>query len=342
MVGLGETVHVVPRLGNLLALDLGTSSTVICDGASVIYDQPTLIAHDKRSGKVIGIGDDARNVVGKVPGYVVTERPVSGGRIPSVSSLDGYLKALLRVLPIRKFGKPKILVAVPSCSSLVERRSMAASLRRVGFSEVELVDSVLASALGIGAGAARLNGSMVVNVGAGATLSGIIAFGEVVVESSAYCGGEALDSSINDALKFRNNVTLDAVVAEELKVALANVSDEPARYVSSLMGWDITHGTPVKVEVEEGVVKDAILDPVKRIVDVVLENLSQCPAELSQDLVEQGLYLCGGTAQLRGLPKVLAKATNIPVHVVAEPRYVQARGTAAFGLAGPKKNPINL
>lgn len=322
-------------LASLLALDLGSSNTIICDPSKgIVFDEPTLIAHDRRSGRIVGIGNEAKDVVGKVSGYVVVERPIRDGRIASVELLEKYLEALLKVLARRRFAKPKVMVSVTSASTPVETRSYFSSLRRAGFSEVESTDAVLASAVGLGTDVYRANGSMVVNIGGDTTLSGIVAFGEVVVESNAFCGGNTLDKAIMDLLRYNSAIAVEDGVAEELKLALASVSAAPPRYVSSLMGRDLLKGNPVKVEVEESSVRDVIADPIKRIIDVVLDNLSHCPAELAQDLVYEGLHLCGGASQLKGFATALANFTQIPVHEVDEPRYVLARGLALMGAKG--------
>lgn len=325
-------------LNNVLGLDLGTKNTVICDPANgILYDEPTVIAHDKRSGKTVAIGNEVADVVGRVPGYVVIERPISGGRIVDTRLLDSYLQALLKVIPIKKFGKPKLVVASPSSSTLIERKSMVSALHRLGISDVEQVDSVLASAIGLGTDVSQPNGSMVVNLGAGLSLSGIIAFGEIVVDAFAFCGGESLNEAIVNLLKYRWNVSIDDSTSEELKLALAGVSVEPPRYASSFIGRDLMLGSTVNVEIDEGSVREVIADPVKRIIQMVLENLSKCPAELAQDLVFEGLILCGGTSQLRGLANVIADSTNIPVRLVDEPRHVLAKGLASYGVNRSKK-----
>ncbi|MDA8081096.1 MAG: rod shape-determining protein [Actinomycetota bacterium] len=312
-------------------MDLGSANTVICDSHDgVIFDEPTLIAYNKRSGRIIGIGNQARDVVGRVSGYVVVERPIRDGRVSSIELLDHYFQALMKALSVRRFSRPKAIVAVPASATLVESRSIITALKNAGFSEVVTLDTVLASAIGIGFDVNEPNGSMVVNLGAATALSGIIAFGGVVAESHAFCGGNAMDQAIMDLLKYRSHVSVDESVAEEIKLALARVSDEPARYMSSLIGRDLTSGSPIKVEIDEGDVRDVIADPVKRVIEVMLDNLSHCPAELAQDLVFGGVHLCGGHSQLPGLAEAIANSVNIPVTVVDEPRYCTANGLARY------------
>lgn len=322
----------VPTLASLLALDLGTANTVICHPSKgIIYDQPTLIAHDKKSGKIVGIGHDAKDAVGKVSGYVVVERPIREGRIANIEALDSYLEALLRVLSRKRIARPKVVVGVPSFVSVVEVRSLLTSLKRAGFSDIIQVNSVLASAIGLGADVNLPTGSMVVNLGAGTTLSGIVAFGEVVVDSHAPCGGASLDQAITEFMRYKCGIYIDEDTSEELKLALARLDEDEPKYVSSLWGRDVAKGVPIQVEIGEEEVREVIVDPVKRIIDVVLHNLANCPAELAQDLVFDGLHLCGGSSQLSGLVEMIAKASQVPVHVVDEPRYTLAKGLAVYG-----------
>jgi rod shape-determining protein MreB len=206
------------------------------------------------------------------------------------------------------------------------------ALRNAGLNEVESLDSTLASAIGMGFDVYEPSGVMAVNLGAATTLSGIIAFGGVVAESHAFCGGNDLDRAIMALLKYRDNASVDEATAEEVKLALANVTDEPPRYISSFFGRDLTSGVPVAVEIDEESVRDVITDPIKRVIDVVLDNLSHCPAELAQDLVISGVHLCGGYSRLLGLADAIADSVKIPVEVADEPRYSTARGLARYGV----------
>jgi len=322
----------VQTLASLLAIDLGSANTVVCDSRNeVIFDEPTLIAYDKRSGRVIGIGNEAKDVVGRVSGYVVVERPIRDGRISSTELLDSYLQSLLRVLHIRRFSRPRTIVALPSSATIVESRSLMTALRNAGLSEVESLDTVLVSAIGIGLDIYGPNGVMVVNLGAATTLSGIIAFGGVVTASSAFCGGNTLDQAIMDLLRYRSNVSIDESVAEEVKLALAKISDMPPTFMSSLVGRDLNTGIPVKVEIDEESVREIIGDPTKLVIDVILDNLAHCPAELAQDLVLGGIHLCGGHSQLPGLAEAIENVVKIPVHLVDQPRHTTAHGLTLYG-----------
>ncbi|MDA8271338.1 MAG: rod shape-determining protein [Actinomycetota bacterium] len=317
----------------MLAVDFGSANTVVCDSRSdIIFDEPTLIAYDKRSGRVIGIGNEARDVVGRVSGYVVVERPIRDGRVSSTELLDHYVQALMRALSVRRFSRHRTIVALPASATLVESRSLMTALRNAGLNEVESLDSTLASAIGMGFDVYEPSGVMAVNLGAATTLSGIIAFGGVVAESHAFCGGNDLDRAIMALLKYRDNASVDEATAEEVKLALANVTDEPPRYISSFFGRDLTSGVPVAVEIDEESVRDVITDPIKRVIDVVLDNLSHCPAELAQDLVISGVHLCGGYSRLLGLADAIADSVKIPVEVADEPRYSTARGLARYGV----------
>ena len=181
----------------MLAIDLGSANTVVCDSkGEVIFDEPTLIAYDKRSGRVVGIGNEARDVVGRVSGYVVVEKPIRDGRVSSAELLDNYIQALMRALSVKRFSRPKVIVALPASATLVEARSIMAAFKNAGIAESWKVDSVVASATGMGYDIYEPNGVMAVNLGAATTLSGIIAFGGVVAESHAFCGGSDLDQAI--------------------------------------------------------------------------------------------------------------------------------------------------
>ena len=318
----------------MLSIDLGSANTVVCDSkGEVIFDEPTLIAYDKRSGRVVGIGNEARDVVGRVSGYVVVEKPIRDGRVSSAELLDNYIQALMRALSVKRFSRPKVIVALPASATLVEARSIMAAFKNAGIAESWKVDSVVASATGMGYDIYEPNGVMAVNLGAATTLSGIIAFGGVVAESHAFCGGSDLDQAIVEFVKHSNSASIDEVTAEEVKLALAKVTEEPPKYVSSLVGRDLSSGDPVQVEISEEDVRDAIADPVKRVMDVILDNLSHCPAELAQDLVSAGIQLCGGHSQLPGLAAAIRDAVKIPVYLAPEPRYSVAKGLAKHGAA---------
>ncbi len=299
----------------------------------MVFDEPTLIAYDKRSNRVIGIGNEARDVVGRVSGYVVVERPIRDGRISSTELLDHYVQALMRALAVRRFSRPKAIVALPASATLVESRSLMAALRNAGLSEVKSLDNVIASAIGMGFDVNGPIGLMVVNLGAATTLSGIVAFGGLVAESHAFCGGSDLDRAISELIKYRSNASIDESTAEDVKFALAKVGYEPAKYASSLMGRDLASGIPLTVEIDEASVRDVIADPIKRVIDVILDNLSHCPAELVQDLVTSGVQLCGGHSQLPGLAAEIQDSVKVPVHLSGEPRYAVARGLAKYGLS---------
>lgn len=318
-----------------MAIDLGTASTnIFVGGRGVVCREPSAVAiHEDRRGrrKVVAVGAEARNMLGRTPSDIQVLRPLKDGIIADFEVAEVLLRHLMvKVQGRRLWVGPRVAVCIPYGTTDVERRAVRESAEASGAREVHLIEQPLAAAVGAGLPVTEALGSMVVDLGGGTTEIAVLSLGGIVYSRSLKVGGEHLDQAIAHYLRERYGLLVGPRSAETLKVDLGSAGGEPRGRSVLVRGRDQRSGLPRAVEIQSSEVSEALREPVQLIVDAVLSSLEHTPPDLASDIAETGIVLTGGGAQLRGLDRVLSEATGLPVVVPEEPESAVVLGAGAM------------
>ncbi|HVC13540.1 MAG TPA: rod shape-determining protein [Acidimicrobiales bacterium] len=303
-----------------LAIDLGTANTLVyVKGKGIVLNEPTVIAMDTRSKGVLAIGDEAWQMIGRTPGYIVAVRPMRQGAITDFEVTERMLHVLLRRVGVSRISRPKVLVCVPSAITAVERRAVIEATRSAGASACFLIEQPLAAAIGAGLAIHEPVGSMIVDVGGGTSETAVISLGGIVAMRAIRCGGFDLDAAIQSFVRTNFGVAIGERTAEAVKLAIGSAApyeDEPD---ADVRGREVSTGMPRTVALSSAEVRSAVTEQVAQILDAATNCLGEAPPELAQDIIFEGIHLTGGGALLRGLSQRLADTTGVPVHLVDAP-----------------------
>ncbi|MGI5348658.1 rod shape-determining protein [Streptomyces sp. CA-250714] len=310
--------------GRDIGIDLGTANTLVYErGRGVVLDEPSVVAIDTNTGKVLAVGAQARQAVGRTPGSITATRPLKGGVITDFEATEGMLRYFIRAARDGK-GRgrsPRVVVCVPSGVTGVERRAVVQTASRAGARSVRLIEEPIAAAIGAGLPVHEARGSMVVDIGGGSTEIAIISLGGMVVSRSARVAGDALDAAIASWIEREYTIAVGERTSEEIKMSLGSGEFVPVR------GRDKHTGMPKVVQLSPEEIVEAVERPVRSIVAAVQAAFEECPPELYGDIMERGIVLTGGGALLHGLDERLMKETGMPVTVADEPLGCVALGT---------------
>ena len=303
-----------------LAIDLGTANTLVyMKGKGIVLNEPTVIAMDTRTKGVLAMGDEAWQMIGRTPGYIVAVRPMRQGAITDFEITERMLHVLFRRVGVSRISRPKVLVCVPSAITAVERRAVIEATRSAGASSCFLIEQPLAAAIGAGISVHEPVGSMVVDVGGGTSEAAVISLGGIVASRAIRCGGFDLDAAIQSYVRTTFGVAIGERTAEAVKLAIGSAApyaDEPDAQVR---GREVSTGMPRTVSLSAAEVRDAVAEEVSQILAASTTCLGEAPPELAQDIIFGGVHLTGGGALLRGLSQRLAETTGVPVHLVEMP-----------------------
>ncbi len=321
-----------PRSAADLAVDLGTSSTrIVARGRGVVVDVPTVIATAARvrGREIVAVGEDARRMIGRTPAGTTVVRPVRGGVIADFEATEQLLRALFKQVGGSAFRRPKVLICIPSGTTEVERRAVQESARAAGAGNVFLAATSLLAAVGADLQVTDPVGSMIVDVGGGRSEVGITSLGGLVVGKSLQVAGDDFDEAIGAWLRRERNLLIGERTAETLKVRVASLTPEAHEDLRMrIRGRDLGTGTPKELEVTAADLHAAISETVGRIRRVFLQSLQETPPELSADIIDRGVLLCGGSSHLRGLDTLLREDSGLPVLQAEEPEHCVAKGAA--------------
>ncbi|GIH28024.1 rod shape-determining protein [Acrocarpospora phusangensis] len=305
-------------LGRDMAVDLGTANTLVyVRGRGIVLNEPSVVAINTTSGKIVAVGIEAKRMIGRTPGNIVAVRPLKDGVIADFDVTERMLRYFIqRVHKRRHFAKPRIIVAVPSGITSVEQRAVKEAGYQAGARRVYIVEEPMAAAIGANLPVHEPTGNMVVDIGGGTTEVAIISMGGIVTSQSIRVGGDELDQAIITFAKKEFSLMLGERTAEEVKIAIGSACLLPEEFQAEVRGRDLVSGLPKTVVVSAADIRKAIEEPVNAIVDAVKSTLDKCPPELSGDLMDRGLALTGGGALLKGLDDRLRDETGMPVYVV--------------------------
>lgn len=318
-----------------LGVDLGTANTLVyVEGRGIVLNEPSVVAVDRQTGRVVAVGAEAHRMLGRTPGHIVAARPLRGGVIADFTATATLLKALLqRAMPHRLGLRPRMVVCVPAGVTTVERRAVIEAGYEAGARKVYLVEEPVAAALGAGLDIHRPGGHLVVDVGGGTTDIAVLSLGGVVVGASVRVGGDAFDEAIVRHVKRRYNVLIGERTAEQAKIAIGTAVPPEADERFEVRGRDLVTGLPRTLHLTAAEVHEALEEPIGTLLAGLRAALERVPPELAADLVVGGMVLTGGGSLLRGLDRRIAEATGLPVVQPEEPLLTVALGTgAALGM----------
>jgi rod shape-determining protein MreB len=316
------------------AVDLGTTNTSIhVRNRGLVLKEPSVVALNSRTGRIIAVGADAKQMIGRVPETIHMIHPVRGGVITDFEITTRMVRHFLRVASRRPhFLKRHVVVAVPSGITAVQRRAVQEATYLAGARRVHLIEAPMAAAIGMGLVGAEseCEGMMVVNIGGGTTDAAIISMGGIVVSHALQLGGDDLDQAIVSYARREHGLVVGRGAAEETKIAAGSAYPSAKERCTSLRGRHVMTGLPRIVSISQAEICEAIAEPISAIVDLVKKTLSECPPEVSGDLMDQGMALTGGGALLDGFEDLLRAEIGIPTHLVDDPLQSVVLGSAKY------------
>jgi rod shape-determining protein MreB and related proteins len=315
-----------------IAIDLGTANTIIIHNDKVVVDEPSIVAINRETNKVIAVGKKALMMHGKTHDNIKTIRPLRDGVIADFQSAEYMIREMIKMISHKKSLFPpslKMVICIPSGITEVEERAVRDSAEQAGAKEVRLIHEPMAAAIGIGIDVLEPNGNMVIDIGGGTSEIAVIALGGIVSNKSIRIAGDDFTSDIEEYMRKQHNILIGERSAEQVKIqagaALEEIDNPPEPY--AVHGRDLLTGIPKEILIGHVEIAKALDKSIVKIESAILQALENTPPELAADIFRTGIYLAGGGSMLRGLDKRIHMKTKLPVHVADDPLHAVARGT---------------
>ncbi|WP_379157162.1 rod shape-determining protein [Paenibacillus sp. sgz5001063] len=312
-----------------IGIDLGTANVLIhVKGRGVVLDEPSVVTLESDTKRVLAVGEQARRMVGRTPGNIITIRPLRDGVIADFAITEMMLKYFIdRVGGRSWYARPRILICAPTNITSVEQKSIREAAERSGAKEVFLEEEPKAAAIGAGMDIYQPSGNMVVDIGGGTTDVAVLSMGDVVTASSIKVAGDKFDEAILRYIKQKYKLLIGERTAEDIKLSIGSVRPGGMKSEMDIRGRDMVSGLPQTLTITSGEVKEALWDPVSSIVAAAKSVLERTPPELSADIIDRGVVLTGGGALLNGLDELLSEELHVPVWVAEDPMHCVVKGT---------------
>ncbi|MFC1704145.1 rod shape-determining protein [Candidatus Omnitrophota bacterium] len=314
---------------NDMGIDLGTATTLVyVKNEGVVLCEPSVVAIQKDTNHVLAVGEEAKRMLGRTPGSIVAIRPMKDGVIADFEITEAMLRYFIKKVHRRTvLVRPRMVIAIPSGITEVEKRAVRDSAERAGARAVFLVEEPMAASIGVGLPIAEPQGSMIVDIGGGTTEMAIISLAGVVFSKSIRIGGDEMDQAIIEYMKKSYNLMVGERTAEEIKIRIGSAYPLDEELTMEVKGRDLVAGLPKMVEISSSEVREALAEPIQEILEAAKITLERTPPELAADLIERGIILAGGGSLLRGVDQLLSEHTGLPVHVADDPLTAVALGT---------------
>jgi len=312
-----------------IGIDLGTANSLVyVPGRGIVLNEPSVVAVSVHDRAILAVGNEARDMVGRTPDSIVAHRPLKDGVIADYRVTEAMLRAFVdRVSGSLRLRKPEVMVSVPAGITSTERRAVIQATMKAGARAAFVVKEPVLAAIGAGVPINSPAGNMIVDIGGGTTEVAIISLGGIVASESARVGGDKIDAAILAHIKNKHNVAIGERTAEEIKIAIGSALPQQHEDAYEIRGRDLATGLPRTVEVRTNEITDAIAGQLKEIVQAVKSVLRETPPDLAADVMDRGMILSGGGAQLRHLDQLLSEATGVPAYVAEEPMLCVVKGT---------------
>lgn len=309
---------------NDLAIDLGTANTLVyLKGKGVVVSEPSVVAVQKDNHgqrKVLAVGTEAKNMLGRTPGSIVAIRPMKDGVIADFDITEEMLRYFIRKIHNRKaLVRPRIVICVPSGITQVEKRAVRESAESAGAREVYLIEEPMAASIGAGLPITEASGNMIVDIGGGTTEVAVISLAGIVYAKSVRVGGDKMDEALVQHLKRKYNLLIGERTAEQIKIQIGSAYPDEEVRTMEVKGRDLVSGIPKTLEINSNEVRDALSEPINAILEAVRISLERTPPELAADIVDKGIVLAGGGALLRNMDVLIREETGLPVVIAEDP-----------------------
>ena len=303
-----------------LAIDLGTANTLVYQKQrGILFAEPTVLALNKETGAVLAMGEEAWQMIGRTPGYIVAVRPLRSGAISDFEITEKLIRLILQRSGVNRFSRPKVLVCVPSALTEVERRAVEEATLSAGARSCYLIEEPLAAAIGAGLPIHEPVGNLVVDVGGGTSEVALISMGGIVTNTAVRVGGFDIDGAIQNWVRREYTIAIGERTAERIKISIGSAFPLAEEKKAELRGRDLATGLPKHILITSEEVREAIHEPIRAIVTAVIECIGSSPPDLVQDVLTNGITLAGGGGMLSGLDMLLSQQAEVPVHVTKQP-----------------------
>ena len=315
-------------IGRDMALDLGTANTVVyVRGEGIVLNEPSVVAVNARSRKVLAVGAEAKSMIGRTPAHIQAVRPLKDGVIADFDMCQEMLRFFVERVHQRRWTKPRMVIAVPSGITGVEQRAVQEAAESAGARRpTHIIEEPMAAAIGTGMKVWEPTGNMVVDIGGGTTEVAVISLGGIVSSESIRVGGDEFDDAIVQFVKKEHSLLIGERTAEEIKIVLGSAYPLPREARAEIRGRDLVSGLPRVVSITTEDIRDGLEESVVAICDAVRGTLDRTPPELAADIMESGIMLAGGGALLRNLDQRMANETGMPITVALDPLHAVVRG----------------
>lgn len=320
---MGLVNRVLGYLSSDMAIDLGTAHTLVCvQGRGVVLNEPSVVAIERHTNKILAVGSEAKRMVGRTPGHILAIRPMKEGVIADFETAERMLRYFITKVHDRRaliHLRPRIIIGVPSRITQVEKRAVRESAELAGAREVYLIEEAMAAAIGAGLPITEPSGNMVIDIGGGTTDIAVIALGGIVYSASVRVAGDQIDSAIINYVKRAHGLLIGEPMAERVKFDIGSAHALPERTQMVVKGRDLIAGVPRSIVLEDGEIREVLQDAMAPIVAAIKVALENTPPELAGDIVDRGIVLTGGGALLRGMDAWLREETGLPIVPVDDP-----------------------
>ena len=311
-----------------IGIDLGTASILVyIKNKGIVLQEPSVVAIDTNSNKILAVGEEARRMLGRTPGNIIAIRPLRDGVISDFDITQRMLKYFIRKTCGKKIFRPRVMVGVPSGVTDVEKRAVEEAVLQAGASKPFIIEEPVAAAIGAGMDITQPSGNMVVDVGGGTTDVAVLSLGGIVVNTSIKVAGDKFDESIIRYMRKKHNLLIGDRTAEELKIKVGTAYPRDEEITMDIRGRDLLSGLPKTLTVNSEEMREALSETVSTIIDAVHSVLEKTPPELAADISDKGIYMTGVGSLLYGLDKLIEQRTKVPVHVAEDAISCVAYGT---------------
>ena len=321
--------QVMGVFANDVAIDLGTANTLVyLRGKGIVLNEPSVVAVDRTTNKVIAVGKEAKSMLGRTPDEIHAVRPLKDGVIADFEKTEDLLREFIqKALRRRTWVRPRIIICVPSGITEVEKRAVQDSAQHAGAREVLLVPEPIAAAIGVGLPVGKPSGNMIIDIGGGTTEIAVMALNSIVNQQSIRVGGDEMDEAIVQYVKKAYNLLIGEQTAEAIKIKIGSAFRLEQEEEMEIKGRDLVAGIPKTMKISSVEVREALSEPLQQIVDALMQSLEKTPPELASDIVDRGIVMTGGGSLLRGIDMLLREATNLPITVAEDPLTCVVLGT---------------
>lgn len=306
---------------NDLGVDLGTANTLVyLKGRGIVLREPSVVAIHRDSKQVLSVGTEAKKMLGRTPGNIIAVRPMKDGVIADFDVTEAMLRYFIKKVHNRQtLVRPRIIIAVPSGITQVEKRAVVDSAISAGAREVYLIEEPMAAAIGVGLPIQEASGNMILDIGGGTTEVAVISLSGIVYSQSIRVAGNKMDESIVNYIKRKYNLLIGERTGEDIKIAVGSAYPNEARRTIEVKGRDLISGIPKTIIISDEEIRESLYDPISAIVEVVKVALERTPPELAADIIDKGIVLAGGSSLLEGLDVLLREETGLPVSIAEDP-----------------------